>query len=187
MRMAGLVENLLDMARLHAGEIKLRKEWQPLEEVIGSSLKLLEPALIDHPIRIDLPTDLPVLEFDSVLIERVFCNLLENAAKYSPTGSPIEIEARCNGNEVVVLVRDYGSGIPEAQGDKIFEMFVRGTPESTKPGVGLGLAICRTILEAHGGTIAGSNCNPGASFTFTLPIGEPPAIEDESSSWESTQ
>jgi two-component system sensor histidine kinase KdpD len=83
-RLAGLVGNLLDMARLNAGDVTLRREWQPLEEVIGASIKLLGSALAEHPVKVSLPADLPLLEFDAVLIERVFCNLLENAAKYSP-------------------------------------------------------------------------------------------------------
>lgn len=179
MRLAGLVENLLDMARLHAGEIKLRREWQPLEEVVGASLQLLERALDEHPVRVDLPADLPLLEFDAVLVERVFCNLLENAAKYSPAGSSIEITARRDNGMVEIAVRDYGRGIPSDRQGRIFEMFVRGAPESAIPGVGLGLAICRAIVEAHGGTIAATHCDPGTRFTFTLPVGEPPIIEDE--------
>jgi two-component system, OmpR family, sensor histidine kinase KdpD len=181
MRISGLVENLLDMARLHAGQVKLRREWQPLEEVVGASLKLLERALEAHPVRVELAPDLPLLEFDAVLIERVLCNLLENAAKYSPAGSPVEIRAHRNGAMVEVSVGDYGSGIPQGRQDRIFDMFVRGAPESPMPGVGLGLAICRAIVEAHGGTISAANRAPsGACFTFTLPVGNPPEIIEES-------
>lgn len=180
LRLCGLVENLLDMARLHAGEVKLRREWQPLEEVVGASLKLLERSLAEHPLRVDLPADLPLLEFDAVLIERVLCNLLENAAKYSPLGSAIEIAAWQNGAMVDVSVSDHGSGIPLGRQDRIFDMFVRGAPESPTPGVGLGLAICRAIVEAHGGTIVATNRGPsGACFTFTLPVGNPPVIDEE--------
>lgn len=180
LRLCGLVENLLDMARLHAGEVKLRREWQPLEEVMGASLKLLERGLADHPVRLELAPDLPLLEFDAVLIERVLCNLLENAAKYSPAGSAIEIAARQNGATVEVSVSDHGSGIPPGRQDRIFDMFVRGAPESPTPGVGLGLAICRAIVEAHGGTIVAANRAPsGACFTFTLPVGNPPVIDEE--------
>ena len=181
MRISGLVENLLDMARLHAGQVKLRREWQPLEEVVGASIKLLERALEGRPVRVALASDLPLLEFDAVLIERVLCNLLENAAKYSPTGAPIEISARQNGMMVETSVCDSGSGIPSGRQDRIFDMFVRGAPELPTPGVGLGLAICRDIVEAHGGTISAANLEPsGACFTFTLPIGNPPEINEES-------
>lgn len=180
LRLTGLVENLLDMARLHAGHVELRKEWQPLEEVIGASIKLLERHLGDRPVRVELPADLPLLEFDAVLMERVFCNLLENAAKYSPADSAIDIAARRNGPMVEISVSDHGAGIPPQQQTRIFAMFVRGEAESSTHGVGLGLAICRAIVDAHGGTISVSN-HPegGASFVFTLPVGEPPIIEDE--------
>lgn len=181
-RLSGLVNNLLDMARLNAGEVKLRREWQPLEEVIGSSIKLLERSLLDHPVSVRLAPDLPLLEFDAVLIERVFCNLLENAAKYSATSAPIDISARNLGAMVEIMVCDEGRGIPTGRATDIFEMFVRGERESAQPGVGLGLAICRAIVEAHGGTIrAGNRPQSGACFVFTLPAGNPPLVETEDS------
>lgn len=180
MRLSGLVANLLDMAKLNAGDVRLRKEWQPLEEVVGSSIKLQESNLNAHPLRVQLPADLPLLEFDSVLIERVLCNLLENAAKYSAPGVAIELSARDMAEHVEVSVCDRGPGVDGAQRKTIFEMFERGVKESTKPGVGLGLAICRAIVEFHGGTIRVEN-DPlgGACFTFTLPKGEPPRVEEE--------
>jgi two-component system sensor histidine kinase KdpD len=179
-RLAGLVGNLLDMARLNAGNVTLRREWQPLEEVIGASIKLLGNALNAHPVRVALPADLPLLEFDAVLLERVFCNLLENAAKYSPEGAKIEIAARSLENFVEVSVGDHGPGFPGSGKDKLFAMFVRGEAGSTKPGTGLGLAICRAIVEAHGGTIAAENrAEGGACVRFTLPVGVPPVLEEE--------
>lgn len=179
-RLAGLVTNLLNMAKLNAGEVRLRREWQPLEEVVGSSLKLLALQLRGRPVRIDLPDDLPLIELDAVLVERVLCNLIENAAKYSPEGSAIEIAA-CEADEVVeVSVRDHGPGVDPAQRQRIFEMFVRGEKESSRPGVGLGLAISRAIVESHGGTLrVGNEPSGGARFTFTLPKGEPPAIDGD--------
>ena len=179
-RLAGLVGNLLDMARLHAGEITLHKEWQPIEEVIGSSIKLLGRALAEHPVKVSLARDLPLVEFDAVLIERVFCNLLENAAKYSPTGSSIEIAVQAREGRLEVAVGDGGQGFVGGKGSALFEMFVRGDPESSTPGVGLGLAICSAIVVAHDGTIVASNrAQGGASVSFTLPLGVPPVIEDE--------
>jgi two-component system, OmpR family, sensor histidine kinase KdpD len=179
-RLAGLVGNLLDMARLHAGEVTLRKEWLPIEEVIGSSIKLLGRALAEHPVKVSLAGDFPLLEFDAVLIERVFCNLLENAAKYSPAGAPIEIAVQLRDGRAEVAVGDGGKGFAVDEGGALFEMFVRGEHESSTPGVGLGLAICRAIVEAHGGTIAAANrAAGGASVTFTLPLGEPPLVEEE--------
>jgi len=186
-RMASLVGNLLDMARLNAGTVTLRREWQPLEEVIGASIKLLGGALSAHPVRVSLPPDLPLLEFDAVLLERVFCNLLENAAKYAPAGSAVEIEARPLDDAVEVSVCDHGEGFPttrkdgEDGKDDLFNMFVRGQSESSKPGTGLGLAICRAIVEAHGGTIGAANRpEGGACVRFTLPKGQPPVLEEES-------
>ena len=179
-RLAGLVGNLLDMARLNAGQIKLRREWQPLEEVIGASIKLIEGALAAHPVKVTLPPGLPLLEFDAVLLERVFCNLLENAAKYSPPGSGIDIVAEAADEHVEVRVCDRGPGFPAADNDRLFDMFVRGDGSSGKPGTGLGLAICRAIVEAHGGTIAAANRpDGGACVRFTLPRGTPPVVEEE--------
>ena len=179
-RLAGLVGNLLDMARLHAGKVTLQKEWQPIEEVIGSSIKLLGRALAEHPVKVALARDLPLIEFDAVLIERVFCNLLENAAKYSPPGAPIEIDARASDGRLVVAVSDSGSGFVAGKDAALFAMFVRGEPESSLPGVGLGLAICSAIVEAHAGTIAATNRpQGGACVSFTLPLGDPPIVEEE--------
>ncbi|HWH48181.1 MAG TPA: DUF4118 domain-containing protein [Burkholderiales bacterium] len=188
LRLSGLVSNLLDMARLQAGKVTLRKEWQPLEEVVGASIKLLGPALTDHPVTVSLAADLPLLEFDAVLMERVFCNLLENAAKYSPPGSAIEITAANNGDRVEVSVLDRGKGFPEDKLERVFELFERGTAESTVPGVGLGLAICRAIIDAHGGRIRAAN-QPGGGgcVTFSLSRGNPPSIPEETSSMEPDQ
>ena len=187
-RLSGLVSNLLDMARLQAGKVTLRKEWQPLEEVVGASIKLLGPSLTDHPVKVSLPADLPLLEFDAVLMERVFCNLLENAAKYSPPGFPIEIGARSSVDLVEVSVLDRGKGFPEDKLERVFELFERGTAESTVPGVGLGLAICRAIIDAHGGRIRAAN-QPGGGgcVTFSLARGDPPSIPDEGPSVETDQ
>jgi two-component system sensor histidine kinase KdpD len=181
-RLAGLVGNLLDMARLHAGDVNLQKEWQPIEEVIGASIKLLGRALAEHPVKVTLAKDLPLVEFDAVLIERVFCNLLENAAKYSPPNTSIGIDVQAQNGRLEVAVTDSGQGFaPQAGKEKtLFEMFVRGEAESARPGVGLGLAICSAIIEAHAGTIAASNRpQGGACVSFTLPLGEPPLIEEE--------
>lgn len=180
-RLAGLVGNLLDMARLNAGNVTLRREWQPLEEVIGASIKLLGNALDAHPVRVSLPNELPLLEFDAVLIERVFCNLLENAAKYAPPGTDVEISASPLDGKVEIRVCDHGSGFPAGNLSALFEMFARGQTESGKPGTGLGLAICRAIVEAHGGEIDAENRpEGGACVRFTLPKGVPPVLEEES-------
>jgi two-component system sensor histidine kinase KdpD len=179
-RLAGLVTNLLDMARLNAGSVSLRQEWQPIEEVIGSSLKLLGSALATHRVEIDLPPDLPLLRFDAVLIERVLCNLLENAAKYSPAGTAIGIVVHPAGDMVDIAVCDRGPGFPAGGDGPLFEMFVRGQPESDQPGTGLGLAICRAIVEAHHGRIrVDGRADGGACVVFSLPRGVPPVLEAE--------
>jgi len=161
--------------------VTLRKEWQLIEEVIGASTQLLRHGLAQHPVTVELPPDMPLVEFDAVLMERVFCNLLENAAKYAPLGSTIEISARMLEGSVEVSVCDRGPGFPPEKREALFEMFARGVPESATPGVGLGLAICRAIVEAHGGKIAAADRpQGGACVSFILPSGVPPAIEEES-------
>lgn len=178
-RMNSLVNNLLDMARLQAGAVKLNRQWQPLEEVVGSALQSLRSFTSGRRISVQLPESLPLLEFDAVLIERVLSNLIENAVKYTPPGSAITIGARQDGEVVQVWVDDEGPGLPAGREEEIFEKFERGQKESATPGVGLGLAICRAIVQAHGGTIRAQNrAGGGARFVFTLPCGEPPAVRE---------
>lgn len=177
-RMSNLVTNLLDMAKLHAGAVKLNRQWQMLEEVVGSALTMLSRTLAGLRIDVTLPSNLPLLDFDAVLMERVFCNLLDNAAKYTPSGSTVQIAAEVVDNEVQVSVEDNGPGVPVGMEEAIFAKFARGEPESSRAGVGLGLSICRTIVETHGGHIWAENrVEGGARFVFTLPVGSPPAGE----------
>ena len=178
LRMNALVNNLLDMARLESGRIALNLQWQPLEEVVGSALRGLA-ALARHRVRVSLPADLPLLQFDAVLIERVLVNLLENAAKYTPAGSAVLVGAAASRQQVEVWVADEGPGLPPGREALIFEKFERGARESATPGVGLGLAICRAIVQAHGGEIRGeTRPEGGARFVFTLPRGEPPRVDE---------
>lgn len=179
-RMTGLVTNLLDMAKLQAGGVQLNRQWQMLEEVVGTSLRASRRVLAGHVVTTQLPADLPLLRFDAVLLERLFTNLLENAAKYSPAGSHIEIAARVHGDDVEVSVSDDGPGLLPGMEGRIFEKFMRGEKESAKPGIGLGLAICRAIVEAHGGKIHATNVpdGHGARFVFTLPVETPPVAPD---------
>ncbi len=179
-RTAQLVEKLLDMARLESGQVQLRKDWQSLEELVGSALKSLETTLVGRPIVVALPPDVPLLQADAVLIERVLVNLIENAAKYTPSGSEIRIAARVEQERIEVMVEDRGPGPPAGRESSIFDKFTRGEPESAIPGVGLGLAICRAIVSAHGGSIrAETRQGGGARFVFTLPLATPPALEPE--------
>ena len=178
LRMNSLVNNLLDMARLQASPVQLNRQWQPFEEVVGTALKAMAGALEGRPVKVALADDLPLVDIDAVLFERVLCNLLENAAKYTVAGSPVDIRARAVGDRVEISVEDAGPGLPAGRESAIFEMFERGRKESATPGVGLGLAICRAIVEAHGGRIRGET-RPlgGARFVIELPRGEPPTLD----------
>ena len=184
-KMVGLMNNLLDMARLQAGVVTLNRQWNALEEVAGSALRLLSKALEGHPVEVRLPAGLPLLRVDAVLLERVFANLVENAVKYSPQGSAIAIAAHVESMEdaqqVKVSVSDHGRGFPPAMAQHAFEKFTRGDNESSTPGVGLGLAICRAIVEAHQGRIwiAPQEQGQGATICFTLPVEAQPDLPEE--------
>ena len=179
LRMSALVANLLDMARIQSGEVKLNLQWQPLEEVVGSAVRGIQAQLAGHHVETRLAAGLPLVRFDAMLIERVLVNLLENAAKYTPPGSRIVIAAEVDEQNLKVSVSDNGPGLPAGQETAVFEKFTRGERESAKPGVGLGLAICRAIVEAHGGTIgAGESPEGGAAIEFRLPLGIPPAMPE---------
>ncbi len=182
-RTSTLVENLLDMARLQAGGVKLKREWQPIGEVVASALDSRAAQLDAHRARIDVPVEFPFVEFDAVLMERVFTNLFENAAKYTPPGSEIVVGATMRGDAgkrvAEITVSDDGPGIPAGREAWLFEKFTRGSDESSVSGVGLGLAIVRAIVEAHGGTVRAENRVPhGARFVIRLPAGSPPDMSD---------
>lgn len=178
LRLSALVVNLLDMARMQTGGVTLDRQWQPIEEVVGSALRASARVLAGHRVTTNLPADLPLVAFDAVLIERVLCNLLDNAAKYTPPGSRIGLAAGVQGEHLEVRVTDDGPGLPEGLEDRVFDKFIRGKKESARPGVGLGLAICRAIVQAHGGRIKATNGpDGGAVFSFTLPLGTPPSLE----------
>lgn len=152
-------------------------EWDLYAGRVGSALRASSAALSAHTVATRVPADLPLVRFDAVLVERVLCNLLENAGKYTPPGSNVTVSARVCEPWLHIAVEDDGPGLPPGQEESIFEKFTRGERESAKPGVGLGLAICRAIVEAHGGTIfARTRQQGGAAFTFTLPLGTPPAM-----------
>ena len=176
--MLRLVENLLDMARLQSRGVELNRQWQSLEEIVGSALRELREPLRAHPLEVDLPANLPLLEVDALLIERVLVNLLENAAKHTPAGTPIEVHARNENGNVVVEIDDAGPGLPAMPHEKLFDPFERGHKESSVAGVGLGLALARRIVEAHGGRIKARSRSPhGASFIVTLPAPAQPQME----------
>jgi two-component system sensor histidine kinase KdpD len=176
LRMSALVSNLLEMARLQSGEVKLNLEWQVLEEAVGTALRLSAASLRGHVVTGSIPADFPLVRFDAVLLERVLCNLLENAGKYTQPGSRIDISAVVQGSSAALTVADDGPGVASAMEETMFEKFTRGERETARNGVGLGLAICRAIVEAHGGTIEYARSDlGGAAFIFTLPLGQPPS------------
>jgi two-component system, OmpR family, sensor histidine kinase KdpD len=180
-RMSTMVGNLLDMARIESGEVKLNLQWQPFEEVVGAALEAMRATLQPHTVVVQVPHDLPLIKFDAALIERVLVNLLENAAKYTPPGSTVTLSAQVLGEQLSVSIADNGPGLPPGREEAVFQKFMRGERESATPGVGLGLAICRAIIESHQGRIcAAPRAGGGAVFTFTLPLGTPPvALEPE--------
>jgi len=179
-RMSTLVSNLLDMARIESGEVKLNLQWQPLEEVVGSALNAAREMLKHHLVEVHIPRNLPLIRIDALLIERVLVNLLENASKYTPPGSRITMAAEIVGDQLSVSVSDNGPGLGAGREEAIFQKFTRGERESATPGVGLGLAICRAIVESHQGKIIGAHRpGGGARFIFTLPLGHPPPAAEE--------
>ena len=178
-RMSALVANLLDMARLQSGAVKLQLEWQTLEEAVGTALRLCAGQLSKHVVTTQIAPGFPLLKFDAVLLERVLCNLLENAAKYTAAGSHIDVSAAVRGTWANLTVADNGPGVAVGREEEMFEKFTRGERESARTGVGLGLAICRAIIEAHGGKISYATSGlGGAAFTITLPLGQPPTMSD---------
>lgn len=180
-RLERLVRNLLDMTQVDSGMLEVKREWVPLEEIVGSAINRLEAQLTGRTIHTELPADLPLLSVDPVLLEQVFVNLLENARKYTPARSPIDITARATNGAMIIEMADRGPGLPTGSESRIFEKFFRAKG-TDRPGAGLGLAICRGIVEAHGGTIVAENRDGGgAAFRITVPrIGVPPSVPQES-------
>ncbi len=196
-RMHALVVNLLDMARLQSRDAPLRLEWQSIEELVGAALAAMREPLAGHKVEVAPLSALPLVECDGVLIERVLCNLLENAGKYTPAGSTLRIhafvhetetheaethEAETRKAEMRVAIADNGPGVAPGAERRIFEKFTRGERESATPGVGLGLAVCEAIVAAHHGRIWVEHAPgqaSGAQFVFSLPLGTPPQIQPE--------
>jgi two-component system sensor histidine kinase KdpD len=179
--MTRLVANLLDMVRLEAGALQATKEWQPLQEVVGVALVLMEERLRGFEVTTRVPADLPLVPIDGLLIEQVLINLVENAVKYAPRGTRIEIGAVAEPGAVIVSVADRGPGIPHGEEVRIFEKFHRAVPDDAAGGVGLGLTISQGIVTAHGGRMWAENREGGgAVIRFTIPLeGTPPPMPQE--------
>lgn len=177
LRMSRMVRDLLDMARLQAGRVVLRREWQPVDDVIATSVRAAEAALpADRAVAIDLPPDLPPVEFDAVLVERVLGNLLDNAVRHGQ--GAIRVRARALPSAVEIEVADAGAGLAPGTEDTVFRVFEQAADGQRHRGTGMGLAIAKAIVDAHGGTIRARNVPAGgAAFAFTLPRGAAPRVD----------
>ncbi len=174
-RLNRLVGNLLNMTRIEFGAVALQKDWLPVEEVVGSALTRLGKLLRDRPVTIRVAEDMPMASLDGVLIEQVLVNLIENALAHSPDGVPVEIGASVLNDRLVIEVSDRGDGIAAGAEDRIFESFATSQPQGRSHGIGLGLAICKGFVEAHGGTIRAENRpGGGAVLRFAVPVGDGP-------------
>ena len=167
-RLSRLVHNLIETTRLESGSARLKKEPHSIEDVIGASLERMAKGLAGRQVRTEVPEDLPLVPLDALLMEQVFSNLLDNAVRYTPPGTTLEISARLHGESLLLEVADRGPGVPPEDLERVFEKFYRAAPGT---GAGLGLAICKAVVEAHGGRIWAENRpDGGAAFRFTLPL-----------------
>lgn len=174
-RLNRLVGEAAEMSQLDSGMFKLEKHPHPIRQAVDASLDELKAAIQSHPITVLIPDEIPVVMMDCQRISEVLIHLIQNAAKYSPSGSPIQISATMEGAYLVCSVADQGPGIDSFEQSLIFDKFYRGRNQRyAAHGTGMGLAICKTIIEAHGGTIGVvSQVGKGSVFTFTLPTGHP--------------
>ena len=180
-RMERLITNLLDMTRMESGGMVLKREWLPVQELVGSALRRHDRRLQGREVKSNLPADLPLIHADGVLIEQVLTNLIDNAIEYTPPQSSIEVAASVSDHEIAIEVSDRGPGLPAGTEKRVFEKFFRIRPTETRRGIGLGLAIVRGIVEAHGGQISAANRpDGGALFRFTLPLTDAPPSLDSS-------
>lgn len=175
-KLTELIDNLLDMSRIEAGILHIRREAVDLKHMLEATISAGQVRHSDHPIRLILPAQLPMGFGDARRLEQIVANLLDNAAKFSPPGKPIEVRAVGEEDEVVISVRDYGIGIPADQLERIFDRFyqISNRGDAYRHGIGLGLAICRGLVEAHEGRIwVESTVGEGSTFSFSVPIATP--------------
>jgi len=174
--MSELISNVLDLMSFEVGEVHLRRDWQRIEDLIEAALARLDGRFGDRPVDVALPAELPPVNVDAALVTRVLVNLLDNAIKYTPPGTRITVSAGIEGEAVRVVIDDTGPGLPPGQPERLFAKFQRGRDEVNVGGAGLGLAICRAIVNAHGGHISAmQRPGGGARFMFTLPTAAPAA------------
>jgi two-component system sensor histidine kinase KdpD len=166
-----VARDALLMAGIQSGDVELELEHHPLGDLIDRALRLLGAVLAKHKIDVDVPADLPPALVDAALMQRVFASVIGNAAKHTPAGTQITIGARRSGDALEVTVEDNGPGLPKGREEEVFESFARGEKQATRRGAGLGLAISRAIVAAHGGTIrAEPGRKKGARFVITIPM-----------------
>jgi two-component system sensor histidine kinase KdpD len=177
-RLALLLDNIIHITRLESGKVSVNKQWYPVEEVIGSALERMKKPLAGRQLNTHLPSDLRMVKLDGILIEQVLVNLIENAAKYSPRGTPIDIFAHSENQQLIFEVADRGPGLKNEERTQVFDKFYRGSAAAEgQRGAGLGLAICRAVIDAHKGRIWEENRpGGGARFMFTIPFEEQPPI-----------
>ena len=175
MWLANLVENLLSVSRIENGTIRLKMEPELLEEVFQEALTHLDRKAKEHTITVELPDDMLMAKMDARLIVQVVINIVNNAIKYTPPGSHVQVSARKRGESVEVRIADDGPGISDEAKAKLFDMFytANNARGDGRRGLGLGLSLCRSIVQAHGGSITVEDNYPkGAIFSFTLPLAE---------------
>lgn len=165
-----LVGNLLDMSRIESGALKPKREWNILSEIVASVLTRMRYSADEHTLEVSLPEDLPFVPVDYVQMEQVFTNLVSNSLKYAPTNTKIRIQAEAEDHVVRVQVCNQGPQVPAEHLERIFDKFYRITAADRVTGAGLGLSICKGIIEAHGGRIWAENITDGFAFNFTLPL-----------------
>jgi two-component system sensor histidine kinase KdpD len=170
-RLDWLVQNLLDMTRLEGGAIRMKTQPCDVHDVVGAALRQLGEAARRHPVSVTIAANLPLVPMDDVLIVQVLVNLLDNALKYSPRETPVEIEAQMDADHLEIRVLDRGRGIPERELERVFEKFFRVTLPEAPKGAGLGLSICKGFVEAHNGRIlAKRRTQGGTELAFFLPL-----------------
>jgi two-component system sensor histidine kinase KdpD len=173
--MSELISNVLDLMRFESGQVPMRRHWETLDDLVGLALGRIEPRLGTRRVSVELAPDLPPLYVDAVLFTQVLANLLENAVKHTPDGTLVRVVGHAADGQVTIAVEDDGPGLPSGDPDRLFAKFQRGRSEGDVPGAGLGLAICRAVVHAHGGRIsAGDRDGGGARFVITLPTADGP-------------
>jgi two-component system, OmpR family, sensor histidine kinase KdpD len=188
LRMTRLANNILELARLEVGAMTLNREWYPVEELIGIALTRLRQRIAERKVEVIVASGLPFVQVDAVMMDAVLENLIENALKYTPPRTPIEVGAKAVPGAIELWVADRGPGLRAGSEQRLFEKFYQEvTAQRAQGGAGLGLSICRAIVNAHGGSIvAESRPGGGAMFRFSIPVtGSPPqiAIQDREPDW----